>query len=90
MTDLRADAEAEVVRKVKEPLPWEGVEPAYYYLKNRKERIQAAVLQKPKEAVHSMLKVQPCQELPRTIDEVLNRAPRRKAGKLKSGHSVKP
>lgn len=47
--------------------------------------MQASLLQKPKEAVHSMLKVSPCQELPQTIDEVLNRAPKKKAGRLKGG-----
>jgi hypothetical protein len=121
--------DAKVEKRAKDPLPWEGVQPAYYYLKNRKERIQvldqprcsccraeggkivvpyakvqvlssslfhshtssmqASLLQKPKEAVHSMLKVQSCQELPQTIDEVLNRAPRKKAGRLKSGPSAK-
>ena len=45
--------------------------------------VQASMVQKPKEAVHSMLKVQPCQELPHTIDEVLNRAPKKKAGRLR-------
>lgn len=51
--------------------------------------VQASLLQKPKEAVHSMLKVQPCQELPQTIDEVLHRAPKKKAGRLKSGPAAK-
>ena len=68
----------------KEPLPWEGVAPASYYMKARRERIQAAVTQKPRDAVHGMLKVLPAQELPRTIDEVLNRAPKKKGGKLKA------
>lgn len=69
-----------------EPLPWEGVDPASYYMKARRERILAAVTQKPRDAVHGMLKVLPAQELPRTIDEVLNRAPKKKVGKLKAAH----
>ena len=127
-------AEAEAVKREQDTLPWEGVGPAHYYLKNRKERIQvsfltyscceqqwiyiliqasiqrtivvvffvvqlfmwcgamrctnvncvqASLLQKPKDAVHSMLKVQPCQDLPHTIDECLNRAPKKKAGRLR-------
>lgn len=70
----------------KEPLPWEGIDPASYYMKARRERIQAAVTQKPRDAVHGMLKVLPAQELPRTIDEVLNRAPKKKVGKLKAAN----
>lgn len=76
----------------KEPLPWEGVDPASYYIKARRERIQAAVTQKPRDAVHGMLKVLPAQELPRTIDEVLGRAPKKKVVKQKAAqmHARQP
>jgi hypothetical protein len=138
MSITKCCAAAEEVMKAKEPLPWEGVEPATYYLKNRKARIQVTVhicnrsttvfdlpcsvkttcmmgahpslhssqkiqpvesnrnirvqaswLQKPKEAVHSMLKVHPWKEVPQTIDEVMNRTPKKKTGRLKSGPNKK-
>jgi hypothetical protein len=65
-------------------MPWAGSRPAHYYLKTRRERIQANMTKVPTDAVHGLLRVQPAVELPRTIDEVMKRAPKpKRAGRLK-------
>lgn len=56
-----------------------------FYLKARRERINASMASLPREAVHGLLRVQPAVELPRTIQEVMGKAPKgKRAGRLKS------
>lgn len=65
-------------------MPWAGSQPAQYYMKNRRDRLQAALTKVPSDAVHGHLRVQPALELPNTIDELLKRAPKAKrAGRLR-------
>ena len=66
--------------------PWEGTQPVQFYLKARRERINASMASLPREAVHGLLRVQPAVELPRTIQELMGQAPKgaKRAGRLKS------
>jgi hypothetical protein len=64
--------------------PWEGSQLAQFYLKTRRERNRSNFTKPPKEAVHGLLRVQPAVELPRTIDEIMGRAPKpKRAGRLR-------
>jgi len=66
--------------------PWEGTQPVQFYLKARRERINASMASLPRDAVHGLLRVQPAVELPRTIQEVRGKAPKgKRAGRVKSG-----
>jgi hypothetical protein len=77
-------AEQESIEDLTDLRPWEGSQPAQFYLKARRERIRSNLTKPPKEAVHGLLRVQPAVELPRTIDEIMGRAPKSKrAGRLK-------
>ena len=66
-------------------VPWEGVQPAHFYLQMRKDRLAAAAGAGHKgqsaDAVHAQLRMQPAVELPKTIDEIMHRAPRKRGGR---------
>lgn len=65
-----------------ESMPWEGVPPAHFYLQARRDRLAAAGTKgQSGDSVHAQLRVQPAAELPKTIDEVMHRAPRKRAGR---------
>ena len=76
-----AEPEADAAAQA-EPPPWAGTRPAAFYLQGRRERRAAEAASSG--YTYGALKVQPAVEVPRTIDEIMERVPKKKAGRIKA------